>query len=390
MTGGMQVGAGWRRREALREGVTTAVAGRWVSALLFGLVVLGTGVPAVADVLDVDRIVTAEQRWVASGGRVLIVEHQETGSVAAGPCEALNFQDGVVGAAAVTRHPETLALTSAPEAQITLITATPGIWDLLATAGSVELSTTAPVAIVPATLAERLGLRDGDVVHLVVGQGDEGAASTEEAAGGTVGSELGRGPIPVAVADTTVLGEALSTGLILITTPTGQADECFVSLDATRIATARDTLGAVFAFEGVDAVVSDRLISGEFTTDYVATYTGRSLRYGPFAAGAVVGLVWALVRWMCRSHDALYTTLGAGPGSRAIIRGTEWLVVAVLGGLASFALTVATALADGADGSLAVEYAARFVGSSLLVATAIIALTLLMKPPSVLAALKDR
>lgn len=386
---GPRAGAGWPPREALREGATTAVAGRWISALLFLLVVLGTAVPAFADILDVNSTVSSEQKWVQSGGRVLVAEQRE-GSIPAAPCDALNRQDGVVGAAAITRQAIPLALTSAPEAQITLVTATPGIWNLLATAGPVRRPTAAPVAIVPATLAKRLGLRDGDLVQLIVGRPDAAPGDAEQAAGGTLGIELADTPIPIAVADTSLLGEALATGIILIATPTGQAQQCFVSLDASRVAAARASLGSVFAVDGRDAVVSDRLISGKFTTDYTAAYVSRPLKFGPFAAGAVIGLVWALVRWMRRSHDALYTTLGAGPGTRAIIRGTEWTVIAVLGGLASFALTVGLALARGVDGGIAAEYASRFIGSSLLVATAIIAFTLLMKPPSVLSALKDR
>src|SRR5699024_4437682 len=108
---------------------------------------------------------------------------------------------------------------------------------------------------------------------------------------------------------------------------------------------ARAALGAVLSGDGQDAVVSDRLITGEFAVDHAAAYVDRASRFGAVGAGALVGLVWSLVRWMRRSHDALYTTLGAGLGTRAVLRGTEWLVIALLGGLGSFTVTVATALA---------------------------------------------
>src|SRR5690606_2899440 len=73
----------------------------------------------------------------------------------------------------------------------------------------------------------------------------------------------------------------------------------------------RAALGAVLSGDGQDAVVSDRLITGEFAVDHAAAYVDRASRFGAVGAGALVGLVWSLVRWMRRSHDALYTTLGA-------------------------------------------------------------------------------
>ena len=77
-------GRSWRTGVAVGEGVRSALAGRWLSALLVLLVCWVGASSGALDAVTVARLVADEQRFLDAGGSVVIVENHEAGVPAAG------------------------------------------------------------------------------------------------------------------------------------------------------------------------------------------------------------------------------------------------------------------------------------------------------------------
>jgi len=361
---------------AAGEGVRSALAGRWVSAVMVLLVCWAGAAPGAADALAVTDLVAQEAEFVAAGGNVLIAVNKEAG-VPAVACDRLSAGSsagsGVLASAALTRLEEPAMIATAPGGDLAVYAVTSGVWRLLGVASSPwrEL-------ILPASIADRLGVVSGDRLRL--------AASP-----GTGGALLPPRPLRVTVADAEILGEEYA-GILLPVAPIAgaAADACVVAADPANLAGIRDALPAALPSRAGRTVVLDRLIAGRFTADYSTAYRGRPLAWAWLAAGSLLGMVWSLLLWLRRGADALYATLGARALSRLALRLAEWSALAVLGGLWGVALGMALAVGFGASFGLALPYVARHVGAMLLVSTALVLLGQLRRPRSLLAELKDR
>jgi len=108
------------------------------------------------------------------------------------------------------------------------------------------------------------------------------------------------------------------------------------------------------------------------------------------AAGALVGLLWALVQWFRRSHVAIYATFGMHTHSRLVMQVAEWAVLALTAGLWGWAIGTLGAIAVGAQPQVAATYVAAHTGLSLLLATAIVVVLGLRPTGTLLNALKER
>lgn len=363
----------WRVWVATGEGVRSALAGRWLSAASVLLVCWVGAVPGAVDAATVARLVDDEQRFLAAGGNVVVVENREAG-VPQRACAQLAAADGIAGSTALTRLDEPVTLSAARGGDLAVFAVTSGVWRLL----GAEASPTR-VGIVPASIAGRVGLADGDWLRLERSPGTRGGWFPDE-------------QMRVTVADTRILSEEYR-GLLLPTVVTAgvTADACVVAAEPNHLSALKASLPAALASGSGQPVIRERLFTGEFTTDYALSYRQRPLQWAWVAAGCLLGLVWLLVRWVRRGDDALYATLGADAANRLLLlRVTEWVVLAGLGGVWAIALGVAGAMAAGARFSLAATHVVHHVGAALLVATAFVLISQVCRPRSLLADLKDR
>ncbi|QSB13659.1 hypothetical protein JQS43_19070 [Natronosporangium hydrolyticum] len=370
-------GRPWRIGVAAGEGLRAALAGRWPAAMMVLLLVWGGILPGAADAAMVAGLVADEQRFLDAGGDVLIVENdRRDGSgpsgVPAAACTALN-ESATVSAVALTRLPQPAAPRHARGGDVPVFAASGDLWGLLGATASPERH-----GILPTTLADQLGVADGGWLAL-------------EPSPGTLGERLPLAPIRVTVADMSPLGDAL-TGVLLPTTPVADpiADACVVRTDLATLDTLRATVPAHLQLGADPPTVRDRLWTGEFTADPAADLAQRPLQWAWAATGPLLGLVWLLLRWMRRSEDALYATMGADATSRLVIRGTEWGVIACLGGLWAVTGGVIGALLLSSAFPIALAYVARHTVAALLVATAVVLVGQVRRPRSLLADLKDR
>jgi len=361
----------WRPTVAMGEGYRAALAGRWLSGIALLLICWTIAVPGAADAVTVTRLAAAEESFIGAGGNVVLVANKEAGVPALG-CDRLVTAAGIRGAAALTRL-DPATISAAPGGDIGVVSTTAGIWGLL---GLTPRQATG--AILSSSVADRLGLRDGDWVDL-------GPAP------GTAGTDLPAVPIRITVTDTSRLGEEYAGILLPVVPGTGTtAEVCAVAIEPAGFAALKRALPAVLPSGSGQTVVGDRLVTGRFGADYSGEYRGRPLQWAWTVAGALLGLVWLLVQWVRRSADALYTTLGADRLTRLLLRGTEWMVLAVLGGLWGMALGVTTAVVFGASFEHAVTYVLRHGAGTLLTATAVVLLGQAPRSRSLLNELKDR
>nr|WP_297427585.1 hypothetical protein [uncultured Actinotalea sp.] len=360
----------------------------WAAGRLFtlalGSVLTGLlAVAAIADVRTVAGLAADEEAWLAAGGRVLVASNDD-GGVPRLACERLRALDGVVAAGSASRERAPASLVSAPGAALPLVTVTEGV------AGLLQVP---PGAVLAPTPAQALGVSAGDRVVLAP-RGASAVTDPPASPGGAVGAgATWSGPLEVpvgAVTDLALLGEERSTGLLVPVAALGTADACFVRAGPGHVDGLREALPAVLQQDGRPAVVVDRLSSGPFVRDYVTEYEERGLRHAPWVVGAVAGLLWALVRWLRRSQDGLYATLGATAGTRAIIRLVEWLLH--IGGASVLAVGVAVVVlaGSGTPADVLWPHLLRAVGMAVSVATAGALLATLVPLRSPLAALKDR
>ncbi|WP_149203563.1 hypothetical protein [Actinotalea subterranea] len=376
---------GWRLRVAIDEGLRNWRCGRWLTALLAVLLVAGFTVPAVADTLQVSRMVEDERAWEAAGGRLLVATNEAAG-VPRLACERLTDLAGVEASASLTRLVRPAALVTAPGAAIPVVAATEGVADLLG------IGPVGSGAVLATDLGQTLRLRPGDTLALTPADEGPGSPAGPDPGGRSDGSRaLPAGVLTVAaVTDLSLLGEQRSGGMLLTVAAEGTADACFVRLAPGYVEAARAALPAVLQADGTPAVVTDRLLGGEFARDYAAEYDGRGLRNAPWAIGLAAAMLWLLVRWVRRGQEGLYATLGARWPVRTTMRLVEWCALVGTVALAAVVLSGAILLLSGVEPAITVPHVLRFVLVATLSSTAGAALVALVPLQPALAVLKDR
>ena len=194
------------------------------------------------------------------------------------------------------------------------------------------------------------------------------------------------------VADLGILGDVWSSGLIIPVAAAGQGDVCFLRADPGAREALRATLPALLATPNSTSptVVADRLSASRFTQDFVRDYRQRPQRSVAWPAGAVIGLVWLLLRWTRRSHDALYATLGATASRRAAIHLSEWLTSLAVSAVVALVAAGWFALMVGTPGWVAWPHLARSVVVAAATATVVVLGWELVPLRSPLASLRDR
>lgn len=365
--------ARWRMSIAVGEGLRNWYHGRWLTVLLTVFISAVLTMPALVDGIAVARMIEEERAWVAAGGRMLVVTNDDGEGIPRAACESAARISGIAATVALTRLPSRVGFANAPDSEIPVVAAGEGIGPVLGLAGSTG-------AVLPEDVAEALGVEVGDRVHLTelaTSDGD-GVFVTQEA-------------VPVgAISDTTVLGEEYAYAVLLPTSAVGMARTCLVRVEPGFVESVRSALPTLLASGGLDGVVADRLIGGEFARDFADEYASRGLRHAPWSVGAAVSLVWLLITWVRRGRDGLYATVGADGPTRAVIRTAEGFALlgtsaAVSAGVVTIGLVLATH-----DLGMVAQLAARHlvVATSVSVVGVVLSTAVPLRSP--LAALKDR
>lgn len=364
---------GWRARASVLEGLANLRDGALLGTVLVALTAGMAGGAVLADVTAGERIVAAEAAYLDAGGDVLVAAHQEDRPVDAAACARLAGVAGVRAAFAADVVPGAAALVGRPEGRQTLVTATAGVLDLL------DRPTLRPTEVLVApTIADRWQWSAG--THLQLATDDALARGAP------------RDVLTVAeVVDLGRIGEAATTGVLLLRAATGPASACYVRVDPPYRDALRAALPAALGETAEAPIqVSDRLPPGAFTQDSARAFEERSTRWAGAVAGLVAGLLWALVAWTRRGRAALYASIGVPYAGGVLLRWTEGATVVVLGVVWGTALAVTAAVAVGGVGaSLAVDLGLRGGLAALGAALLVVVLAGLWRPPT-LAALKDR
>lgn len=320
---------GWRRREAVQEGLRSLAASGAVGAALVAVVAAGLAVPAVLDATQVSTLVTEEAAWIDSGGTVLIASADGT-QLDARQCEAVAAMTGVEAAFGVTRHPGGAGTAAAPDARVAVASATSGMYGFLhGQAGG---------ALIASRVQQDIG--SGPALTLlppVTAQVDPSAPSAAGPA--SPGGPAGTVRISDRV-DTGVLGDEYAYVVLVPQRTAGTVDRCYVRARPADLDTIRAALPAVLATPDEPVVVADRLVGGRFSRDYSQEFDERTTRLLPPLGGVVVAVMWLVVSWYRRGEDGLYRTLGATATDRLTMRGCEWLAVLGLGAVAAWAATL--------------------------------------------------
>lgn len=372
---GFALGEGWRNAGASRLlGLLIAV----LSAAVFGGI-------AVADALTVADLVTDERAWVAAGGQVLAVTN-ETG-VPGYACEHLNGAPGVRAAVGLVHLNQRAALANAPEANLAVTGFTSGL------AGFLTSPLPLDGVVMNTTAAADFGLASGQRLGLSLADPSDSNPEpdpTKPIVADAAGRRATPGTRVLTVTDLTILGDAYAAGVALPIAASGTVDTCMVWAEFGAKDTLMASLPGLLPGAGdKPTVVADRLVTGQFTRDYHAEYLARSWRWVPLAGGVALGLIWILIRWVRRSEDGLYQSLGAARPHRALVRLTEWTLYSVVGAaIAALAADLALALLRPAAGMQTHLIRSIALGLAASVATAALAGLLPARNP--LDALKDR
>jgi len=360
----------WRARASLVEGLTNVRDGATLSAVLVAVATLVVGGAVLLDLVSAGAVLATERDYLDAGGDLLVAQAASDGTLDAARCDALTHVTGVRAAAAVTVSTDAARLVGRPASAQTVVTATAGIIPLL------DLPT------MPA---------DGVVASRVVAERWQWTAGTHLQLEPRVPG-LPTSVLEVrAVTDLAQLSEAASTGVLLVATPTRQADACFVRVHPQYRDTLRDTIPAALgATQSAPVNVADRVPAGALSQDPRTAWEDRPTRWAPLAAGLVVGLLWSVIAWTRRGRAALYASVGVPYAGGVLLRWTEGAAVVVLGTAWGCALAAGVAaVAVDIPLRVAVSLVLRGGGSALVVALALVALVGLWRPPT-LAALKDR
>ena len=331
------VGEGWRN----------AVCNRATGLVLTGLCALLFAGISILDALTVAQLTSDEAQWVAAGGDVLVVTN--AGGISALSCERLNTAEGVRAAVGVVKqYDQRVGLGNAPDANLPIVGATAGIGGFLPERPPLD------TVVVSTRTAEDYGLQGQSWIDLsltntvsqdtVTTTTDDGQTTTTDA---TFSGFSALQPLPgvhkLFVTDVSILGDEYSSGVLLPIAATGWVDACLVwTQPGTRDIVRQSVVGILPGPGDKPTVVADRLITSQFSRDYLHDYLHRAWRWAPLPAGGLLGLVWILLRWVKRSDDGLYQSLGVSRSTRALIRTTEWAVYAVAGSLVGLTIAVLT------------------------------------------------
>ncbi len=365
-------GDAWKVRASVLEGLINVRAATLLAPAVLAIAALVIAAALLTDALTVSRILRAEDAYLAAGGDLLVAQGQDGAKLDSHACVALANLAGVRVAAAVTVQPAAARLVGRPESRQTLVLATAGVLDLL---DAPDLRATD--VLVSRTIADRWQWSTGAYLQL----DPSGAAPGTPARVLTVAG----------VADLALLAEGASTGVLALRPPTGQADVCFVRIEAPYRDDLRAAIPAALGTTAGSAItVADRLPAGAAAQDPAAAFASRTTRWAPPAAGAVVGLLWVVVAWTRRGRAALYASVGVPYSGGVLVRLTEGATLVVLGGLwgTSIAATAAVALCR-IPVTAAVPLAERGGLSAIAFALVFVALIAAWQPRT-LAALKDR
>lgn len=365
----------WPLPLAAGEGVATARYGRWTSLLVVVAIAACIAAPAAADSVTVSRLIADERAWIDAGGHVFVVTGARTASrsnpIPAATCDRLSEIDGVSAAFALRPVGMRGAFSHIPGGRAPIYEVSPGATAFLG-ASSIE---GAPL-IVTAGLAQRTGVRDGEMVRVV---GSDGLLAT-----------VTSGPLLVRVADSNVMGEEYDGAMLVPAVLHGDASACFVLTDAAHYAAVDAVLPALLAYEGQPALAQPRLFSSEFTVDYTHAFEDRALRWLWVPSAVLLLLIWMITQWFRRSHLAIYTTFGMSTAPRLVMQVSEWLVLVAYGLPWGWGLGVVWALALGARPDTTAALVTFHAALTVLTATAGVVLTGLRPTGSLLDALKDR
>ena len=363
----------WRARASLAEGLANLRDGALLGTALVAIATLVIGGALLTDVLTAARVVRAESAYLDAGGDLLVAQGQNGATLDAARCVSLAHLTGVRTAFAVTVKPGAAELVGRPESRQALVLATAGVLDLFD--------------------APDLGPDDVLLSQIIADrwQWDTGAHLQLDALSAvTLGAPTGVLTVAGTV-DLARLAEGASTGVLLLQPPTGPVDTCFVRIEPQYRDVLRATIPAVLGETSGRAVtVADRLPAGASAVDPVAAFDARTTRWSGAAAGAVVGLLWAIVAWTRRGRAALYASIGVPYSGGVLLRWTEGVTIVLVGALwgTLLATTVAVTLLD-APPTLAVDIALRGGALAAAVALALVVAVGLWRP-STLTALKDR
>lgn len=370
---------------ALGEGWSNARASRLLGLIIAVLSAAVLGGIAVADALTVADLVTDERAWNAAGGQVLAVTN-ETG-VPGYACEHLNGAPGVRAAVGLVHLNQRAALANAPESNLAVTGFTAGLAGFLTSPlpldGVVMNKTTA--ADFGLTSGQRLG-----VSLAVPSDANPAPDPTKPIVADATGRRATPGSRVLTVTDLTILGEDYAAGVALPIAASGAVDTCMVWAEFGAKDTLMASLPGLLPGAGdKPTVVADRLVTGQFTRDYHAEYLVRSWRWVPLAGGAALGLIWILIRWIRRSEDGLYQSLGAPRPHRALTRLTEWTLYSLVGAAVA-ALGADLALALMRPGAGLQAHLGRSIALGLAASVTTAAIAGLLPARNPLDALKDR
>lgn len=366
----------WPLRLAVAEGVANARSGRWTSVVLLlatAWVVAGVGV---SSAVEVGNLVRAEQEWIDAGGYTLVVEpgrQDGTEGIDVLGCSDLADVEGVRGSFAVRTTLSALEPVGVPGNRRTLIEVSPGIhdfFDIAAPTGSAVLAT--------AETVDPLGLADGDrvVLHETSFDGTRSAASAEAQVQVITGPALG--------AD--LAGAWLVPGL-----STGEATQCYVSSDAAHIDAIRVYASEVLASsDGAPALVRPRLSESSYGIDFSSVYAQRPLIWSPVAGGAILAVLWGLLRWTRRARMAIYATFGAHRRALVVVQVAEWTVLSSVATAWGWAIALTCAVAFAPDLSTTVLQVTGNAVLTWVVASLGAVVVGLLPVGTLLDALKDR
>lgn len=365
----------WRVAVAIDEGLRNWRSGRWLTVLASAFVVAALTVPAAVDGHGISRMIEDEQAWEQAGGRMLVVSNEAAGGVDRAACESVSRLDGVMASASVTRLTARAGVPNAPEAQLPLVAVTEGIGPLL------RLEPSGGGVLVPRDLADGIGVREGSSLTLFLDDSHDPSLT----------GLLPEGPVTVgAVTDTSVLGQDLSSAVLLPSSASGRAGSCVVRAGPGYLEAVRAGLPAMLGLPGEDAIVADRLVGGEYARDFSVEYATRGLKQSPWLVGASISLLWLLLVWMRRSRDGLYATLGADATTRAIIRAAEGLALVGTSALLAATVTSATLALTAHHADALVGDVVRHFTIAISLALLGVLVSVLLPLRSPLAVLKDR
>lgn len=364
---------GWQARHSIAEAVANVRGSGLISVTVIVVVAAMVAAAVVVDLGAAHRILTAEKSYLDSGGDLIIARPADKGSIDAAACSNLSGAMGVRTAFALDVHTGAARIVGRPETQQTVVAATSGVAALL---GIEPLD--ADQAVVSTLIADRWQWSTGSQFQF-----EPDAASDLDLPQGVLTT--------AAVADLGLISEGASTGVLLTRAAAGAAQSCYVQVTPAYKDDLMAAIPALLGETSSEAIqVAERLPAGGFARDPAREFDGRSTRWIGAAAGAIAGLLWAIVGWTRRGRAALYASIGVPWSGGVLIRWTEGLVVVGAGILWGAALGLGGAVTWlGVDPRLGVTMAVQHVCAALTAGFVVTLLTGVAKPPT-LAMLKDR